>query len=99
MDDRIYPDTADGVLAMLRDSCSLDLDGATCQPDPWVRGVWLVTLADADQAAPGDPQDVLAYLAGYPDPLGDRRAFNDFEVGYRDDDAPAPSELAHALGL
>ena len=67
-----YRDTAEGAIEYLRDESSLDLDGATAQPDPYIQGVWKVTLRDRTYA--------IVYLAGYKDPFGKVRAHNDFEV-------------------
>ena len=77
-----YPDTEEGALACLRDDSTLDLEGATCIPDPWVRGVWLVTLADHAHPGPDDPVQAIVYLKGYPDQWGERRPYNDFECLY-----------------
>jgi len=74
--DATYPDTADGVRAMLRDVSTFDVDDdAPCSPDPCVDGVWLVDLSPS---ADGRCDAVIAYLAGYAG-----RRFNDFEAGTR----------------
>lgn len=67
-----YEDTVAGVLEMLVDDSTLDLVGATAIPDPAFRGVWLVTLKTG--------QNVVAWLAGYPELGGAIRMSNDFEV-------------------
>lgn len=71
MSDR-YPDTEEGAISYLRDDAALDLDGATARPDPSVEGVWEVTLESGRRA--------IVYLAGYEDPWGRERDWNDFEV-------------------
>ena len=69
---QLYPDTAAGALACLRDDSRLKLAGATAEPDPAVKGVWRVTTAGGLRA--------IVYLAGYRDPFGDVRVTNDFET-------------------
>jgi hypothetical protein len=66
-----YHDTAAGVEAMLRANAQLDLSGAQYLPDGWVRGVWRFVLRDGRAG--------VAYLAGYEDPYGRVREWNDFE--------------------
>ena len=80
-----YPDTEEGVLACLLANSTfstLELEGATCTPDPQVLGVWLLTLADHAHPGPDDPVQVIVYLAGYPTPWGELRTLNDFECLY-----------------
>jgi len=69
-----YPDTAKGVLKYLKKDCSANFQNAEAIPDPEVEGVWKVTT-------PNDPsvEYVIAYLAGYREPIGKERASNDFE--------------------
>lgn len=70
---RKYPDTSAGALQYLKDdSKGLNLTGAKVFPDPVVHGVWGVDLTDGRR--------VIVYLAGYPDPWGESRKYNDFEV-------------------
>lgn len=66
-----YPNTQDGVLAMLADIFEYDLEGAVCYPDPSVRSVWKVILSDGTT--------VTAHLAGYQDATGQIQPFNDAE--------------------
>ena len=95
---KIYPDTIYGVEAMLAEHCTLDIKGATYQADPQVLGVWLITL-DIEDPKVGQEVDIIVYLAGYPDPWGDKREHNDFECGCHYPDEPAQTELERALGL
>jgi hypothetical protein len=68
-----YPDTAKGAIQCLRDdSRGLNLTGAKAFPDPSVEGVWAVDMKDGRRA--------IVYLAGYRDPWGEPRKYNDFEV-------------------
>lgn len=67
-----YKDSEHGAIQYLRDDAALDLDGATARPDPSVEGVWEVTLRDGRRA--------IVYLAGYRDPWGRERQWNDFEL-------------------
>lgn len=71
MDTR-YPDTSDGAIA-----CFLALteykpssEELTAEPDPVVAGVWKVS-GGFDEAA------AVVYLAGYREPSGQIRQFND----------------------
>jgi len=70
----VYPDTAKGAEAMLRDESTYFSNGETvvrARPDPEVQGVWeVITSANVR---------CIAYLAGYKDPWGNVRQFNDFE--------------------
>ena len=67
-----HPDTPSGARAMLASDSNLDLMGAEFEPDPQVRGVWKFTL--------GSGAEGIVYLAGYPDPWGNVREHNDFEI-------------------
>ena len=80
-----YPDSAGGVKAMLlADSAYTpeDFVDATYEIDQWVKGVWMVHFA---KPAHDDATAVIAYLAGYPDSMGNIRTDNDFESEYDDD--------------
>jgi hypothetical protein len=78
MDDKEYPDTAQGAIQCLRDDSTLKLDGATARPDPSVAGVWMVML---DREKNDGMDTAIVYLGGYADPFGREREGNDFEVG------------------
>ena len=67
-----YHDTQEGVAAMLRANSQFALEGARFVPDGWIKGVWNFTLRDGTQG--------VAYLAGYTDPFGETRSWNDFEI-------------------
>lgn len=67
-----YPDTADGAIQALKELSVLNCEGCTARPDPSVRGVWEVKNPKGQRA--------IVYLAGYPDPMGNTRISNDFEV-------------------
>ena len=56
---------------MLRDNFSGKFKKLQYERDPWVEGVWKVTHKSGACA--------IAYLAGYPDPWGRVREFNDAE--------------------
>ena len=75
----VYPDTRKGVIAFLHKECGesdfmqiLDLDTADIYPDPVVHGVWGIDSANKKIR-------VIVYLAGYKDPHGNEREYNDFE--------------------
>jgi hypothetical protein len=67
-----YPDTAAGAIAFLKDESTLDLKGAKGKADPSVAGVWQITTNSG--------QRTIVYLAGYKDPFGKLRSYNDFET-------------------
>lgn len=64
-----YPDTAEGAIQCLADESTLETTGAKAEADPWVEGVWKVTMASGDAA--------IVYLKGYGNQL--HSEFNDFE--------------------
>lgn len=81
MSTTVYPDTADGFLAMLNADSMLTLRRADCrviEADPQVAGVWRLELLKPQHGV----VEVIGYLAGYPDPFGRTRTDNDFEKGY-----------------
>lgn len=68
-----YPDTRLGVLKYLREASSHDLRASnirSIRPDPQVDGVWEVMLPN---------YQIIVYLAGYREPSGRIRRFDDFE--------------------
>ena len=69
---RMYSDTAEGALKLLRDLSTLNLTNATAKPDPSVEGVWQVTLQTGLRS--------VVYMGGYRDPFGKVRQHDDFEV-------------------
>jgi hypothetical protein len=77
MQNKIYPNTKEGALAMLKaDSQGLNISSqniASILRDSSVAGVWKVSLKDGMR--------VICYLAGYQDATGSKRLSNDFEVG------------------
>lgn len=81
-----YPDTAEGVVAMLNAESTLTITVAdvTIYPDPQVEGVWKVE--DIDPAKNNGVCELIAYLCGYPNPMGTIRHDNDWECGYADED-------------
>lgn len=74
--DKVYPDTGRGAIQCLKDISTLRMRGAVADPDPIVSGVWRVRLP-----AYRPLRLAVVYLAGYPDPFGRKRTFNDFETG------------------
>lgn len=74
MTGRVYENTKAGVLEFLAAASLLNLTEATCECDPQVCGVWKVTTPK-DRDSPF----TIVYLAGYADPFGRIREFNDFE--------------------
>lgn len=69
----IYKDTADGARQALLEMSVYTADQlGTVQPDPKVKGVWMVNHKGENTAS-------IVYLAGYPDPDGNIREENDFE--------------------
>lgn len=75
--DPIYTDSAKGAIEMLGTDSSWDVSKAKAQADPEVEGVWLVTnIFDKHDRNKGR---AIVYLAGYKDPYGRIRAYNDFE--------------------
>lgn len=81
MVDKKYPDSKEGAVQMLRDDTRLKLsDKPRGRSDPYVEGVWLISLDPTEN----DGNDcVIVYLAGYRDPFGRIRERNDFECGRR----------------
>jgi hypothetical protein len=78
-DEKTYDDTAAGAIEALKEMSSHNLEGATAQADPEVKGVWLVLL-------PNDPcyTKAIVYLKGYDEAFGGIREFNDFESEWLD---------------
>ena len=77
-----YDDSKEGVISCLREESTfvlpasdLDIDA---EYDPYVQGVWKVGL---DPEKNGGDSVVIVYLAGFRDPLGETREFNDWEAG------------------
>lgn len=78
---KIFPDTKEGVLSCLREESTLiipsnDLE-IEVEADPYVPGVWKVFL---DPQPKEECEFAVVYLAGYRDPWGDKREFNDWEL-------------------
>jgi len=77
--EKIYPDTKAGIKDYLRDNVSkqyvklLDDPKTRYKMDQWVHGVWAVDFAPGTR--------FIVYLAGYKDPHGKVREYNDFESG------------------
>lgn len=76
----VFPDTKGGVLGYLKDDTTIKWKkGATDVKfvmDPQVEGVWKVSV---DPILNNGITDVIVYLAGYKDPMGKIRMYNDFE--------------------
>jgi len=71
-----YPDSAAGAAACLRElSIFKTLKDVKCRPDSSVTGVWEVRHIHKGVAFRH-----VVYLAGYPDPWGRIRQFDEFET-------------------
>lgn len=70
-----YDDSKFGAVQMLKEMSVFDLRRAKVVPDQSVEGVWKVTICSGKFKG----VEVIAYLAGYLDPFGHLREFNDFE--------------------
>ena len=68
---KTYPDTTEGVLAMLDANFEGDFTDCEFMRDPYVEGVWMLTNSHGGQC--------LAYLAGYVGGGGGVRMYNDAE--------------------
>ena len=84
-----YRDCASEAIRYLGDDSTLNLEGATAEPDPQVNGVWKVTTPNDV-----DVEFAIVYLAGYHDPLGNIRDVDDFECCHRDDDGTMTEEVS-----
>jgi len=78
MDDKIYPDTLKGAIQALDDMSTLDMTNMTGYPDPHVDGVW--KIEHPGQVDEPEAVASIVYLAGYEDPYGNIRQYNDFET-------------------
>jgi hypothetical protein len=77
--DTIYPDTEAGAIACLKSQSLYDVKGARAIPDPEVQGVWKVICKDNKHNRSIESSEAIVYLAGYPNPWGEFRKWNDFE--------------------
>lgn len=81
--EKVYPDSKSGVLALLREETNINIpednNQITVQSDPVVEGVWKI---DIDPKKNDQDNVVIVYLAGYVDPWGMKRDVNDWETGY-----------------
>jgi hypothetical protein len=77
-----FPDNEQGAIQALlsmadpREIKSTNI--AKANPDPQVEGVWEILFK---KPIPGGDTKAIVYLAGYPDPFGKIRAYDDFETG------------------
>ena len=80
--DKVYPNSKEGVLSLLREESTINIPAdnnqITVESDPYVDGVWKV---DIDPKTNDEDNVVIVYLAGYFDPLGEKRIENDWECG------------------
>ena len=80
--EKVYPDSKAGALSLLREESTINIpednDQISVESDPHVEGVWKV---DIDPKTNEDDNVVIVYLAGYVDPWGRKRMFNDWESG------------------
>lgn len=84
--DTKYSNTKKGVIAMLVADSDIPravLERAKIYPDPWAEGVWHLEWSKPIEEEDG-LVECIAYLAGYPEPGGRIREYNDFECGYDD---------------
>ena len=81
--EKIYPDTKEGALALLREESSINIyddnNKINATSDPYVEGVWRIEL---DPKKNDGNNVVIVYLAGYVDPWKRKRIINDWEEGY-----------------
>ena len=81
-EEKVYPDSKVGVLSLLREESTINIpeddNQITVEADPYVAGVWKV---DIDPKTNDEDNVVIVYLAGYPDPWGNKRDVNDWECG------------------
>lgn len=82
MEEKIYPDTAQGAKQALIDMCdhtwaSPERINASIALRDNVEGVWGLKNVSDQRGA----ESVMVYLAGYREPSGKKREYNDFEPG------------------
>lgn len=78
MNEKIYPDTEQGAFEFLAKESTHDPKTfLKAIPDPAIEGVWEVTRKDV-----GNGIASIIYMAGYKDPFGNIRKYNDFEDLY-----------------
>ncbi len=69
-----YADSAAGAREFIEKETSLSADGVQFDHDPYVEGVWRARFPEKGT--------MIIYLAGYPDPFGQIRDYNDCESDF-----------------